>query len=150
MVEDIVSRSAGARRVGLGPATVARGTGVARPGSTTGGRVRTLDPVGSSARVCLHRAGGTRSPASEAATSPAPPTYLTDGSGFAVSDARDVGGATSRTVGLLVADLDAGVADLRAAGVGVDDPQQNDRYRYAQFVAPDGELYELVEERAAR
>jgi hypothetical protein len=33
--------------------------------------------------------------------------------------------------------------------VGVHDPQQNDRYRYAHFVAPDGELYELVEERAA-
>jgi glyoxylase I family protein len=74
---------------------------------------------------------------------------LPDGSGFAVSDERDEGGVTSRTVGLLVADLDTAVAELRAAGVGVDDPQQNDRYRYAHFVAPDGELYELVQERAA-
>ena len=72
---------------------------------------------------------------------------LPDGSGFAVSDEREEGGGTSRTVGLLVADLDTAVAELRAAGVAVDDPHENDRYWYAHFVAPDGELYELVEER---
>jgi glyoxylase I family protein len=83
----------------------------------------------------------------DAGTTEADMFALPDGSGFAVSDAREEGGVTSRTVGLLVADLDAAVADLRAAGVGVDDPQQNERYRYAHFVAPDGELYELVQER---
>ena len=83
----------------------------------------------------------------DAGTSEADMFALPDGSAFAVSDEREEGGATSRTVGLLVADLDAAVADLRAAGVAVDDPQQNDRYRYAHFVAPDGELYELIQER---
>ena len=85
----------------------------------------------------------------EAGTTEADMFTLPDGSGFAVSDEREEGGPTSRTVGLLVADLDTAVAELRAAGVAVDDPQQNDRYRYAHFVAPDGELYELVEERTA-
>jgi glyoxylase I family protein len=85
----------------------------------------------------------------DAGTTEADMFTLPDGSGFAVSDEREEDGATSRTVGLLVADLDTAVVELRAAGVQVDDPQQNDRYRYAHFIAPDGELYELVEERAA-
>ena len=85
----------------------------------------------------------------DAGTTEADMFALPDGSGFAVSDEREDGGGTSRTAGLLVADLDIAVAELRAAGVGADDPQQNDRYRYAHFVAPDGELYELVEERVA-
>jgi catechol 2,3-dioxygenase-like lactoylglutathione lyase family enzyme len=72
---------------------------------------------------------------------------LPDGSGFAVSDEREPGGGTSRTVGFLVADLDAAVDELRRAGVEVDEPGGNDQYRYAHFIAPDGELYELVEER---
>jgi catechol 2,3-dioxygenase-like lactoylglutathione lyase family enzyme len=83
----------------------------------------------------------------DAGTAAADMFALPDGSGFAVADEREEGGETSRTVGLLVADLDTAVAELRAAGVGVDDLRQNDRYRYAHFVAPDGELYELVEER---
>ncbi len=70
---------------------------------------------------------------------------LPDGSGFAVSDEREPGGGTSRTVGFHVADLDAAVAELRQRGVDVDDPGGNDEYRYAHFVAPDGGLYELVE-----
>jgi catechol 2,3-dioxygenase-like lactoylglutathione lyase family enzyme len=70
---------------------------------------------------------------------------LPDGSGFAVSDEREPGGGTSRTVGFLVADLDAAVADLRSHGVDVDEPGGNEGYRYAHFVAPDGDLYELVE-----
>jgi catechol 2,3-dioxygenase-like lactoylglutathione lyase family enzyme len=72
---------------------------------------------------------------------------LPDGSGFAVSDEREPGGGTSRTVGFLVADLDAAVGELAAAGVDVDAPAGNDRYRYAHVVAPDGALYELVERR---
>jgi len=72
---------------------------------------------------------------------------LPDGSRFAVADEREPGGGTSRTIGFLVADLDDAVRELRAAGVDVDDPQQTDRQRYAHFVAPDGGLYELVQER---
>jgi glyoxylase I family protein len=57
-------------------------------------------------------------------------------------------GDTARSIGFLVADLDAAIAELRAAGVEVDEPAANDRHRYAHFRAPDGRLYELVEERA--
>jgi catechol 2,3-dioxygenase-like lactoylglutathione lyase family enzyme len=70
---------------------------------------------------------------------------LPDGSGFAVSGEREAGGGTSRTVGFLVADLDAAVSDLHSHGVEVDEPGSNDDFRYAHFVAPDGDLYELVE-----
>ena len=70
---------------------------------------------------------------------------LPDGSGFAVSDEREPGGGTSRTVGFLVTDLDAAADELRRAGVEVDEPGGNEQYRYAHFVAPDGDLYELVE-----
>ena len=70
---------------------------------------------------------------------------LPDGSGFGVSDEREPGGGTSRTIGFLVADVDDAVAELRAAGVDVDDPDTNDDYRYAHFTAPDGGLYELVQ-----
>jgi catechol 2,3-dioxygenase-like lactoylglutathione lyase family enzyme len=72
---------------------------------------------------------------------------LPDGARFAVADERDEGRGTSRTIGFLVADLDASVAELRAAGVTVDEPAETDRYVYAHFTAPDGELYELVQER---
>jgi hypothetical protein len=41
------------------------------------------------------------------------------------------------------------VAELRAAGVEVDEPAENDLQRYVHFRAPDGKLYELVEERRA-
>ena len=71
---------------------------------------------------------------------------LPDGARFAVADEREPGRGTSRTIGFLVADLDAAVAELRTAGVPVDDAQQTDRQRYAHFVAPDGGLYELVQE----
>ncbi len=70
---------------------------------------------------------------------------LPDGSGFAVSGEREPGGGTSRTVGFLVADLDAAVAELRSHGTTVDEPDGNEAYRYAHFVAPDGDLYELVQ-----
>ena len=74
---------------------------------------------------------------------------LPDGSGFAVSDEREPGAGTSRTVGFLVADVHAAVGELRAAGAAVDEPAGNDRYRYAHVVAPDGALYELVERRGS-
>ena len=73
---------------------------------------------------------------------------LPDGSRFAVADEREEGGGTSRTIGFLVADVDSAVAELRAAGVEVDEPAENDRHRYAHFVAPDGRLYEIVAERS--
>ena len=71
---------------------------------------------------------------------------LPDGSRFAVADPRGVGD-TSRTIGFLVEGIDAAVAELRAAGVEVDEPAENDVQRYAHFTAPDGKLYELVEQR---
>ena len=71
---------------------------------------------------------------------------LPDGAFFAVAGPRDMG-ETSRTIGFLVADLDAALDELRAAGVDVDKPAANDRHRYVHFRAPDGKLYELVEER---
>jgi glyoxylase I family protein len=71
---------------------------------------------------------------------------LRDGAFFAVAGPREMG-ETSRTIGFLVADLAAAVGELRAAGVEVDEPAENDIQRYVHFRAPDGELYELVEER---
>lgn len=71
---------------------------------------------------------------------------LPDGSTFAVGSADD-DGTTHRTVGFLVDDVDAAAAELRAAGVPTDDEvSANARYRYVHFVAPDGHVYELVEE----
>jgi len=71
---------------------------------------------------------------------------LPDGGFFAVAGPREMGD-TSRTIGFRVADLDAAVSELRAAGVEVDAPAANERHRYVHFRAPDGKLYELVEER---
>jgi catechol 2,3-dioxygenase-like lactoylglutathione lyase family enzyme len=71
---------------------------------------------------------------------------LPDGSRFAIAGPRE-GGETSRTIGFLVADLNEAVADLERAGVPVDPPLETDRHRYAHFRAPDGKLYELVENR---
>ena len=71
---------------------------------------------------------------------------LPDRSRFAVADAREAGD-TSRSLGFLVAGLEEAVAELRAAGIAVDEPAENERWRYVHFRAPDGKLYELVEER---
>ena len=71
---------------------------------------------------------------------------LPDGSHFAVADPRGMGD-TTRSIGFHVETLDEAVAELRAAGVEVDEPAENDRHRYVHFRAPDGKLYELVEER---
>jgi hypothetical protein len=69
---------------------------------------------------------------------------LPDGSTFAVAGPRELG-ETSRTIGFLVADIDEAVAQLHASGVATDEPVGNERFRYAHFHAPDGQLYELVE-----
>jgi glyoxylase I family protein len=57
-------------------------------------------------------------------------------------------GAAECTIGLLVPDLGVAVAELHAAGVETDGIAKNARWRYTHFRAPDGKLYELVEERA--
>ena len=64
---------------------------------------------------------------------------------FAVAGPRGAG-ETSRTIGLLVADLDAASAELRAAGIGAAEPATNHRQRYTHSTAPDGGLYELIEQ----
>ena len=71
---------------------------------------------------------------------------LPDGTRFAVADAREDRPGTSRTIGFLVDDVAEACRELTAAGTEVDEPQENERHRYVHFVAPDGELYELVEE----
>lgn len=57
--------------------------------------------------------------------------------------------AAERTVGLLVGDIDAAAAELHAAGIETDGISENARWRYTHFRAPDGRLYELVEERSS-
>ena len=71
---------------------------------------------------------------------------LPDRSHFAVADPRN-GRHTARSIGFQVEKLDEAIAELRAAGVQVDEPAENERHRYVHFRAPDGKLYELVEER---
>lgn len=71
---------------------------------------------------------------------------LPDGSRFAVADPGGMG-ETGRSVGFLVESLDGAVASLRAAGVEVGEPAENERHRYVHLRAPDGKLYELIEER---
>jgi catechol 2,3-dioxygenase-like lactoylglutathione lyase family enzyme len=70
---------------------------------------------------------------------------LPDGSSFAVQPTQDAEPA-ERTVGLLVDDLDTAVAELRAAGVRTDDVAESDSQRWVHR-APDGRLYELVQQR---
>lgn len=72
---------------------------------------------------------------------------LPDGSAFAVASPEGLG-ATERSLGFLVDDVDQAVAELMAAGVPVDDfVSGNERERYVHFTAPDGHVYELVERR---
>jgi len=74
---------------------------------------------------------------------------LPDGSRFAVASAGGMG--TERTIGFLVPDVDAALAELHQAGVETDDGiSENAGYRYVHFRAPDGGLYELVERHAGR
>ena len=72
---------------------------------------------------------------------------LPDGSSFAVASAGGMG-ATERSIGFLVGDIETAVQELRAAGAAVDEEiSGNARERYVHFRAPDGQLYELVERR---
>lgn len=70
---------------------------------------------------------------------------LPDGSSFAVASPQGMG-ATDRSLGFLVDNLDQAVGDLTSAGVPVDaHVSSNERERYVHFTAPDGQVYELVE-----
>jgi glyoxylase I family protein len=72
---------------------------------------------------------------------------LPDGSSFAVASPQGMG-ATDRSVGFLVDDIELAVQEVRAAGVEVDQEiSSNARERYVHFRAPDEQLYELVERR---
>jgi len=70
-----------------------------------------------------------------------------NGDVFAVAQPYEEDDAAERTIGFLVADLDGALAELHAAGVETDGIGENARWRYTHFRAPDGKLYELVEER---
>jgi len=72
----------------------------------------------------------------------------TNGDVLAVARPYEEDGAAERTIGLLVDDVDAAAAELHAAGVETDGINENARWRYTHFRAPDGKLYELVEERS--
>jgi glyoxylase I family protein len=71
---------------------------------------------------------------------------LPDGATFAIASSGGMG-PTERSIGFLVDDLDSAVAELKSAGTHMDEPAANTTERYAHFVAPDGQLYELVERR---
>jgi glyoxylase I family protein len=71
---------------------------------------------------------------------------LPDGSMFAVAETDGMGSA--RTVGFGVTDVVAAWHELREHGVEVDDEiNENERYLYVHFRAPDGQVYELVEDK---
>ena len=75
-------------------------------------------------------------------------SHLPDGSSFAVAFPQGMG-ATERSLGFLVDDIETAVRELRAAGAEADDDiSGNARERYVHFRAPDGQLYELVERRS--
>jgi glyoxylase I family protein len=71
---------------------------------------------------------------------------MPDGSSLAVTSPErpdDI----ERTVGFLVGDIEEAARELRAAGVVTDgEVASSARQRYLHFRAPDGHLYELVEE----
>ena len=69
---------------------------------------------------------------------------LPDGSMLAVKEPWDLDPA-ERSVGFLVDDVEAAAAELNAAGVLTDELNSNGRQRYVHFRAPDGQLYELIE-----
>jgi hypothetical protein len=71
---------------------------------------------------------------------------LPDGSTFVVTSPGERG-ESRRTVGLRVSDVDRAHRELREAGLASGpEPAANSRFRYSRFRAPDGCLYELVEE----
>jgi catechol 2,3-dioxygenase-like lactoylglutathione lyase family enzyme len=70
---------------------------------------------------------------------------LPDGSSFAASP-LDEDDPPERTVGFRVRDVEVAARELRAAGVQTDEVAATSTQRYVHFHAPDGRLYELVEE----
>lgn len=71
---------------------------------------------------------------------------MPDGSSFAVTS-PDTPPNEERTVGFRVADIDQAMRELRGAGVSTDDEVSSSAtQRYVHFRAPDGHLYELVQE----
>jgi glyoxylase I family protein len=72
---------------------------------------------------------------------------LPDGSSFVVASVEGIG-ATERALGFLVDDIVLAADELRAAGIRVDtEISTNARHRYIHLWAPDGQVYELVEDR---
>jgi hypothetical protein len=69
---------------------------------------------------------------------------LPDGSSFAVASPGGMG-ASTRSLGFLVADLDQAIGELNAVGVATGPLAENEVERYVHFTAPDGELYELIQ-----
>lgn len=69
---------------------------------------------------------------------------LPDGSYLAVAQSEGPE-PPRRSIGFKVADLSQAMAELRAAGIQVGEPAQNSSMRYVHFVAPDAQVYELVE-----
>lgn len=69
---------------------------------------------------------------------------LPDGATFAVASPGGIG-LTERSIGSLVDDLDSAVVELRSAGFAVDEPVNYVGERYVHVLAPDSQLYELVE-----
>jgi catechol 2,3-dioxygenase-like lactoylglutathione lyase family enzyme len=69
---------------------------------------------------------------------------LPDGSHVAVASPGGMG-ATARSIGFLVEDLEEAVGTLNRAGVKTGAVNQNAVERYTHFRAPDGHLYELIE-----
>jgi glyoxylase I family protein len=72
----------------------------------------------------------------------------TNGDVLAVACPDEEDGSAERTVGLLVDDVESAAAELQAVGIETDGINENARWRYTHFRAPDGMLYELVEERS--
>jgi catechol 2,3-dioxygenase-like lactoylglutathione lyase family enzyme len=71
---------------------------------------------------------------------------MPDGSSFAVTS-TETPADQERTVGFRVADVDQALRELRDAGVSTDDGvSSNATQRYVHFRAPDGHLYELLQE----
>lgn len=69
---------------------------------------------------------------------------LHKGTTFAIASPGGMG-PTQCSIGFLVDDLDAAVAELRSADTPVGEPTANAAERYVHFVAPDEQLYELVQ-----
>ena len=70
---------------------------------------------------------------------------LPDGSAFAVASPAGMGD-TDRSIGFVVDDLDGALDELRTLGVETDGAAgSNELFRYAHFVAPDGQVYELMQ-----